>query len=73
MLMETNCFCPAAGNGHENDAGLLSAEQRKLLFILDMYNARNYPGDEKAKKQIDLKVELRPHTKDNLYLEYLRM
>ena len=38
------------GNGHEQDAYLLSAEQRKLLFILDMYNYRNYPGDEQAKK-----------------------
>lgn len=73
-LTETRArFLFPAGNGHEQDAYLLSSEQRKLLFILDIYNARNYPGDEKAKKQIDLKVELKPHTKDNVYLEYLRM
>lgn len=55
------------------DSFLLEPERRKLLFIIDMYNYRNYPGDEQAKKMIDLKVELKPHTKDNVYLEYLRM
>lgn len=61
------------GNGHEQDAFLLNAERRKFLFIVDMYNYRNYPGDEQAKKQIDIKEELKPHTKDNVYLELLRM
>lgn len=61
------------GNGYAHDAASLDAEQRKRLMIVDLFNRRNYPSDEQAKAQIDKRVELRPHTKDNVYLEYLRM
>jgi histone deacetylase 11 len=61
------------GNGYAHDAAGLDLEQRRKLMIVDLFNSRNYPSDEQAKTQIDKRVELRPHTKDNVYLEYLRM
>lgn len=61
------------GNGYAQDAADLDVDQRRRLMIVDLFNRRNYPSDESAKVQIDKRVELRPHTKDNVYLEYLRM
>lgn len=55
------------GNGHERD--FINNDH---VFIFDMYNAFIYPRDHKAKAGINMAVELKPHTKDEVYLEKLR-
>ncbi len=55
------------GNGPERDF-----MQDKNVFILDMYNAEIFPGDEAAKKGIALKVELESGTRDEIYLSRLK-
>ncbi|GAV09043.1 hypothetical protein RvY_18644-2 [Ramazzottius varieornatus] len=52
------------GNGHEND--FLGDDK---VYILDMYNGSIYPHDERAKKAIRRKIELRSYMADEEYLE----
>ena len=52
------------GNGHEND--FLGDDK---VYILDMYNGSIYPHDERAKRAIKRKVELRSYMGDEEYLE----
>lgn len=52
------------GNGYEKD---FINETR--IFIMDVYNKRIYPRDEKAKEAIRCRIELAPYTEDNHYLE----
>lgn len=55
------------GNGVARDV----ADDRSV-FILDMYNADIYPGDEAARRRIDCEVPLRMGTKGARYLAALR-
>lgn len=55
------------GNGHETDY-----IEDENVFIFDMYNAAIYPYDEKAKRAIDMGVELAPFTVDASYLWELK-
>ncbi|KAG2455039.1 hypothetical protein HYH02_000864 [Chlamydomonas schloesseri] len=57
------------GNGVEHDKLTLGDTQ---LFILDMYNAGVFPRDDEAKAAIDIKVELKSGTEDDIYLNRLR-
>jgi histone deacetylase 11 len=55
------------GNGHER---IFHADRK--VVIMDMYNAKIYPGDQHAKGRIDWDVPLRPGCDDHDYLELLR-
>jgi len=55
------------GNGHERD---FTGDDS--VFIGDIYNADIYPGDEVAKKGIDLDVPIDPYTGDALYLRTVK-
>lgn len=55
------------GNGHERDF-----INNKNVFIFDMYNAFIYPRDNFAKGRINIAVELKPHTNDDVYIAKLK-
>ncbi|PNW84775.1 hypothetical protein CHLRE_03g158200v5 [Chlamydomonas reinhardtii] len=57
------------GNGVERDKLALGDGQ---LYILDMYNAGVFPRDDEAKAGIDIRVELKSGTEDDVYLNRLR-
>ncbi|XP_026473943.1 histone deacetylase 11 [Ctenocephalides felis] len=54
------------GNGYQRD--FLNDNQ---IYILDMFNSEIYPKDNLAKQAITRLVELKPFTKDNIYLNKL--
>ncbi|KAG2440273.1 hypothetical protein HXX76_004385 [Chlamydomonas incerta] len=57
------------GNGVGRDKLALGDGQ---LYILDMYNGGIFPRDDEAKAAIDIKVELKSGTEDDVYLNRLR-
>jgi len=46
---------------------------RKLVYIMDMFNPRIFNGDEKAKSAIDRAIHLRSRIKDEEYLDLLKL
>ncbi|KAI2803118.1 Histone deacetylase 11 [Blomia tropicalis] len=60
------------GNGYARDVLLMNKEEKKHIYILDLYNARIYPRDEAAKTIIDREVILPYQVEDEEYLELLK-
>ncbi|OQV18385.1 Histone deacetylase 11 [Hypsibius exemplaris] len=56
------------GNGHEHDF-----YNDGRVYILDIYNGSIYPHDERAKRAIKRKVEIRSYMGDQEYLEKVRL
>lgn len=59
------------GNGYARDILLMEKEEKKHLYILDMYNPRIYPQDEAAKIIVDREVMLPKQVQDDEYLRLL--
>eukprot|EP01080_Neovahlkampfia_damariscottae_P003790 gene3790-6951_t len=58
------------GNGIERDK--LIHPRKKDIFIFDMFNYYNYPRDIYATSGINIQIDLKPFTKDEIYLKKLK-
>lgn len=59
------------GNGYERDVLAMTNDEKKLIYILDMFNPLIYPRDEMAKKAINREIHIGYRTNDENYIKLL--
>ncbi|XP_027201169.2 histone deacetylase 11 [Dermatophagoides pteronyssinus] len=59
------------GNGYERDVLRMTKDEKKLIYILDMFNPRIYPRDEFARKAINREIHVSYRTNDENYIKLL--